>query len=156
MFEVIAQGEGPLFMDPDADKARDFFQSKERALVNKLMPLKEAVERFVHDGAYLAIGGFGADRAPTAACQEIVRQRKKNLIFCGHFQPMIIRFLPPGKSSTAAMPPTSSGWKSAVFPRMPAAIRKVARCSFANGPITALTFGLKEPQWAFVSCPGVI
>jgi glutaconate CoA-transferase subunit A len=84
MFEVIAQGEGPLFMDPDADKARDFFQSKERALVNKLMPLKEAVKRFVHDGAYLAIGGFGANRTPTAACQEIVRQRKKDLIFCGH------------------------------------------------------------------------
>ena len=84
MFEVIAQGEGPLFMDPDADKAREFFLHKKRALFNKVMPLKEAVEKYVHDGDYLAIGGFGANRTPTAACHEIVRQRKKNLAFAGH------------------------------------------------------------------------
>ena len=43
MFEVIAQGEGPLFMDPDADKARAFFRKKKRALANKVMPLKDAI-----------------------------------------------------------------------------------------------------------------
>jgi hypothetical protein len=40
MFEVVAQGEGPLFMGPDADKARNFFRHKERALVNKVMSVK--------------------------------------------------------------------------------------------------------------------
>ena len=84
MFEVIAQGAGPLFSDPDADKAREFFRQKKRALINKVMPLNEAISKFVHDGDYLAIGGFGANRTPTAACHEIVRQRKRNLIFCGH------------------------------------------------------------------------
>jgi len=84
MFEMIAQGEGPLFMDPDADKAREFFQSKEKSLVNKVMPLKKAIDLFVHNGDYLGIGGFGANRTPTAACHEIVRQRKRDLIFCGH------------------------------------------------------------------------
>jgi glutaconate CoA-transferase subunit A len=84
MFEVVAQGEGPLFMDPDADKAREFFRQKDRALKNKVMTVKEAVEKFVHDGNYLGIGGFGANRIPTAICHEIVRQRKKNLIFAGH------------------------------------------------------------------------
>ena len=84
MFEVVAQGEGPLFMDPDADKAREFFQTKDRTLKNKVMSEKEAVEKFVHDGDYLAIGGFGANRIPTAICHEIVRQRRKNLIFAGH------------------------------------------------------------------------
>lgn len=84
MFEVVAQGEGPLFMDPDADKAREFFQKKDRTLKNKVMSVKEAVEKFVHDGNYLGIGGFGANRIPTAICHEIVRQRKKNLIFAGH------------------------------------------------------------------------
>ncbi len=84
MFEVIAQGEGPLFMDPDADKAREFFLHKKRALINKVIPLKEAIQKYVHDGDYLAIGGFGANRTPTAACHEIVRQRKKNLAFAGH------------------------------------------------------------------------
>jgi len=84
MFDVIAQGDGPLFMDPDPDKAREFFRTKNRAMVNKLMTVREAVEKFVHDGEYLAIGGFGANRIPTAICHEIVRQRKKNLIFAGH------------------------------------------------------------------------
>jgi glutaconate CoA-transferase subunit A len=84
MFEVVAQGEGPLFTDPDADKAREFFRQKDRTLKNKVMSEKEAVEKFVHDGDYLAIGGFGANRIPTAICHEIVRQRRKNLIFAGH------------------------------------------------------------------------
>ena len=84
MFEVVAQGEGPLFMSPDADKAREFFRHKERALVNKVMSVKEAVDLFIRDGDYLAIGGFGANRIPTAICHEIVRQKKKNLAFAGH------------------------------------------------------------------------
>jgi glutaconate CoA-transferase subunit A len=84
MVEVIAQGEGPLFMNPDAEKAREFFRHKNRALVDKSMSVKEAVDLFVHDGDYLAIGGFGANRIPTAICHEIVRQKKKNLAFAGH------------------------------------------------------------------------
>jgi len=84
MFEVVAQGEGPLFMSPDADKARDFFRQKERALINKVMSVREAVDLFVHDGDYLGIGGFGANRIPAAICHEIVRQKKKNLAFAGH------------------------------------------------------------------------
>ena len=84
MFEVIAEGEGPLFMDPDADKAREYFRSKKRALVSKVMTVSEAAGKFVHDGEYLAIGGFGANRIPTAVCHEIVRQRKKNMAFAGH------------------------------------------------------------------------
>jgi len=84
MFDVIAQGTGPLFMNPDAEKAREFFQHKNRTLVDKVMSVREAVDLFVHDGDYLAIGGFGANRIPTAICHEIVRQRKKNLAFAGH------------------------------------------------------------------------
>ncbi|HMK74828.1 MAG TPA: CoA-transferase, partial [Thermodesulfobacteriota bacterium] len=68
MVEVIAQGEGPLFVNPDAEKAREFFRQKNRALVNKSMSVKEAVDLFIHDGDYLAIGGFGANRIPTAIC----------------------------------------------------------------------------------------
>lgn len=78
------QGSGPLFSDPNANHAREAFARKNRALVDKLMTVREAVERFVHDGDYLAIGGFGADRLPSAVCHEIVRQRKQNLRFAGH------------------------------------------------------------------------
>ncbi len=81
---IIDQGQGELFLDPDPDKARAFFRTKNRKLVNKVMDLKEAVAKFVQDGDYLAIGGFGANRTPIAACHEIVRQKKKNLGFAGH------------------------------------------------------------------------
>ncbi len=64
MFDVIAQGDGPLFMDPDPDKARAFFRTKKRAMVNKLMTVREAVDKFVHDGEYLAIGDSGPTGIP--------------------------------------------------------------------------------------------
>jgi len=35
------------------------------------MSLKDAVATFIHDGDYLGIGGFGANRTPIAACHEI-------------------------------------------------------------------------------------
>jgi glutaconate CoA-transferase subunit A len=38
----------------------------------------------VQDGDYLAIGGFGCARIPTAVVHEIVRQGRQNLRFAGH------------------------------------------------------------------------
>lgn len=81
---VIDEGKGTLFTNPDPDQARAFFQKKTRQMKNKTMSLKEAVEKFVRDGDYLVIGGFGSNRTPIAACHEIVRQRKKHLSFAGH------------------------------------------------------------------------
>jgi len=86
---VIEEGRGRLFTDPDPDKARAFFRKKSRKMENKLMSLKSAVEKFVHDGDYLAIGGFGANRTPVAACHEIVRQGR-----------MIFRFSRPARYLT--------------------------------------------------------
>lgn len=74
----------PLFSSPDSDAARGVFAAKPRGLVDKLMPVDEAVRRFVHDGDYLATGGFGTNRIPAAVCHEIIRQRKQNLGFSGH------------------------------------------------------------------------
>jgi len=75
---------GELFMPPDVDSAREFFRQKSRALTDKRMTVREAVERFVQDGDYIAAGGFGSVRLPTAALHEIVRRRKRNLGFSGH------------------------------------------------------------------------
>jgi glutaconate CoA-transferase subunit A len=82
--EVIDQGIGKIFTDPDPDKAREFFRKKSRKLESKLMSVKEAVEKFVHDGDYLTLGGFGANRIPAAVAHEIVRQGRKNMGFAGH------------------------------------------------------------------------
>jgi glutaconate CoA-transferase, subunit A len=80
--EVAAPG--TLFSPPDVDGLREFFRTKPRNLVSKLMSAKEAVSAFIQDGDYLGVGGFGSNRIPTALLHEVVRQRKKNLGFSGH------------------------------------------------------------------------
>ena len=82
--ETIENGLGELFMDPDPDKARQYYHQKSRKITNKLSNLKDAIAKFVQDGDYLSIGGFGSNRTPMAACHEIVRQGKKNMGFAGH------------------------------------------------------------------------
>lgn len=82
--KILAKGEGELFMNPDPDLAREHFRKKARAMVNKVMPAKEAVEKLVPNGCYVAIGGFGGVRVPTAIMHEILRQGKKNLGLSGH------------------------------------------------------------------------
>src|SRR5437870_7572904 len=81
---TLDRGQGRLFTDPSADAARAFFADKPRALTDKRTTVADAVARLVSDGAYLAIGGFGADRLPTAVVHEILRQGKQNLSLAGH------------------------------------------------------------------------
>jgi glutaconate CoA-transferase subunit A len=82
--ETLFQGSGRLYTDPSADRAREFFAGKARALTDKLTTVADAVARLVADGSYVAIGGFGADRLPTAVVHEILRQGKQNLGMAGH------------------------------------------------------------------------
>jgi glutaconate CoA-transferase subunit A len=77
-------GQGPLFVDPSADRLRAAMRAKPRGLTDKLMTVHDAVDRLIHDGDYLAIGGFGCDRLPIAVVHEILRQRKQELAFAGH------------------------------------------------------------------------
>src|SRR5436305_13944817 len=84
MTNPLSEGAGPLFADPSANRAREFFRTKPRALVDKLMSVKDAVAKFVGDSDYLAVGGFGCDRFSSAVCHEIVRQNKQNLTVSGH------------------------------------------------------------------------
>ena len=81
---TVDQGRGELFSNPDPDKLRSHFKSKNRKMVNKVMNLNDAASKFVHDEEYIATGGFGTNRVPIAACHEIVRQGKKNMGFAGH------------------------------------------------------------------------
>lgn len=86
MSEVLASdvGVGKLFTDPDPDKAREYFRSKSRVMKDKLMDVSQAVSLFISDGDYVAIGGFGTNRIPTAVLHEILRQGKKELGLSGH------------------------------------------------------------------------
>ncbi len=80
----LSRGEGPLFLDPSANRARSVFAGKPRALVDKVATVAAAVSELIHDGDYFAIGGFGCDRIPTAVLHEILRQNKQNLSLSGH------------------------------------------------------------------------
>jgi len=50
---------------------------------DKVTDLHEAISKFVHDGSYIAMGGFGHVRVPMAAIYEIIRQKKRNLMVSG-------------------------------------------------------------------------
>ncbi len=96
--DVVQRGGGELFTSPDPDGAREFFRSKDKALAPKVMSVRKAVERFIRDGDYLAIGGFGANRIPTAVCHEIVRQKRKGLGFLGHTSTHDFQILAAGET----------------------------------------------------------
>ena len=82
--DPLSRGEGALFSDPSSERARAFFATKSRAAEDKLTTVADAVRRFVHDGDYLAVGGFGCVRIPTAVVHEILRQGRQELRFAGH------------------------------------------------------------------------
>ena len=84
MSEQLTRGRGPLLGDPDPEAARRWFAEKRGALQDKVMDVAEAVGLFVHDGDYLASGGFGANRIATAPLHEILRRGRKDLGFAGH------------------------------------------------------------------------
>lgn len=82
--KIINEGIGELFTGCDPDEYRSYFKNKNRGLVPKVMTAKDAIAKFVKDGDYLAVGGFGGVRIPTVLVHEIVRQGKKHLGFAGH------------------------------------------------------------------------
>lgn len=81
---AVEMGAGPLFQAPDADGLRAYFAAKNRSMVDKRMGAGEAVARFIADGCFLAVGGFGTNRIPTEILHEVVRARRKDLTFLGH------------------------------------------------------------------------
>jgi glutaconate CoA-transferase, subunit A len=82
--EVLQEGRGELLGWHDPDENRRWVQEhKSRQLRDKRMSVTEAVRRFVHDGDFVAFGGFGHVRVPMAVLYEIVRQRKRHLVMAG-------------------------------------------------------------------------
>lgn len=79
--------EGTLDYQPvDPDGFREYVRDhKNRALESRMMSAKEAVERFVHDGDYLAYDCNFFMRGPSSLLREVIRQGKKDLWACGKF-----------------------------------------------------------------------
>ena len=82
--EVLKDGKGELLGWHDPDEARDWvLKNKSRDLKDKTMSVREAVSRFIHDGDFIASGGFGHVRVSMAIVYEIIRQKKRNLAMAG-------------------------------------------------------------------------
>jgi acyl CoA:acetate/3-ketoacid CoA transferase alpha subunit len=82
--EILKEGKGELIGWHDPDEVREWIiQNKSRELKNKVMSTIEAVTRYVHDGNYIASGGFGHVRVSMAIVYEIIRQKKRNLAMAG-------------------------------------------------------------------------
>jgi acyl CoA:acetate/3-ketoacid CoA transferase alpha subunit len=82
--EVLDEGKGELLAWCDPDEHREWVRkNKSLGMESKVMDLSEAISKFVHDGCYLAMGGFGHIRVSMAAIYEIIRQRKRDLVFAG-------------------------------------------------------------------------
>lgn len=84
LMDTLARGRQPLFTDPDVNAAREAFAQRPRGRIDKVTTVADAVSRLIHDGDYVALGGFGGDRIPSAIMHEILRQRLQNLGFAGH------------------------------------------------------------------------
>jgi glutaconate CoA-transferase subunit A len=91
------EGRGRIFTEVDPDLLRHYFRGKPKKMVSKLTTVKEAVSSLINDGDYIAVGGFGGVRIPTAVLHEIVRQGKKNLGFSGHTATHDCQILAAGK-----------------------------------------------------------
>ncbi len=83
--EILASGNG-IYRMPDPDGHREWVHNhKSRALKNKVMSAKEAIEKFVSDGDYLGYDLCMVRRGPVSLYHEIIRQRKKNLWLVARF-----------------------------------------------------------------------
>jgi acyl CoA:acetate/3-ketoacid CoA transferase alpha subunit len=81
---VRKRGRGELIGWHDPDDARRFVrENKARRLEDKTLTAQEAVSRFIHDGDFIASGGFGHIRISMAIIHEIIRQGRRNLALAG-------------------------------------------------------------------------
>jgi 3-oxoacid CoA-transferase subunit A/glutaconate CoA-transferase subunit A len=81
---VLQEGKGKLIGWHDPDENRRFvLENKSRQLKDKRMSATEAVSRFVADGDFLAMGGFGHIRVSMSIIYEMIRQNKRHLKMAG-------------------------------------------------------------------------
>lgn len=84
VLDIIQEGTGELigWHDPDENR-RWILENKSRELKDKRTSVAEAIHEYVHDGDFIAFGGFGHIRIPMALVYEIVRQQIKGLVVAG-------------------------------------------------------------------------
>lgn len=62
-------------------------------MTDKIMSTAEAVDKYIHDGDQMALGGFTINRNPMSIAREVVRQNKKDLYLVVHSQGQALELL---------------------------------------------------------------
>lgn len=82
--EILQEGKGELIGWYDPDENRKWvLENKDRDLKDKRITVREAVDKYIKDSSFIAMGGFGHIRVSMAVIYEIIRQKKRDLIFAG-------------------------------------------------------------------------
>ena len=81
---IIEEGEAPLIQQVDLDDFREHNRNKSKALTDKTMSEKEAIEKFVNSGDYICFELYGTVRCPMSLTRELVRSGKKDFRIVGH------------------------------------------------------------------------
>jgi acyl CoA:acetate/3-ketoacid CoA transferase alpha subunit len=81
---VLESGIGPLIQPPDMNAFREWNRTqKNKSLVDKVMSEREAISRFMFDGAYIGTELYGTVRCPMSLVRELIRQGYKDLRVAG-------------------------------------------------------------------------
>ena len=81
---VLDSGKGELLGWCDPEEHREWVhKNKSSAMEDKVLSLHEAISKYVNNGDYIAIGGFGHVRVSMAAIYEIIRAKKRELVASG-------------------------------------------------------------------------
>jgi 3-oxoacid CoA-transferase subunit A/glutaconate CoA-transferase subunit A len=82
--DIIEEGKAVIWSKHDPEEHRRWvLEKKNRSLQDKTMSIKEAVSKYVSNGDYLAMGGFGHVRISMSAIYEMIRQGKRDLAIAG-------------------------------------------------------------------------
>jgi len=74
MLDVSDTALGKVFCKTTPDEFRDWMKNKDKRMLDKVTTVKEAVDKYIKDGAYVVFGGFSLVRIPMAVTHEIMRQ----------------------------------------------------------------------------------
>jgi glutaconate CoA-transferase subunit A len=140
--QYVKKGMRRLFANPDADEARAFFRTKSRRMESKITTVKDAVTKYVQDGDYLGVGGFGTNRIPAAVLHEIVRQKKRDLGFAGHTSTHDMQILIAGKCLSRCDAAYIVGLEAR-------GLSKVSREAFQNGEVEPTEWTNAALAWRY-------
>ena len=80
---IVEEGEASLIQPVDMEGFREHNRNKSKALIDKTMTEKEAIEKYVNSGDYIGFELYGTVRCPMSLTRELVRSGKTDFRIVG-------------------------------------------------------------------------